>query len=66
MGKTPLGSQHALGWEVLPLEMIHRAVRQVMEHADLFFLQDFQDMLRDPGLGPVVEGQRDLKPWHAS
>src|SRR5688500_18421301 len=34
--------------------------------ADVFFLQDFQDMLGDTGLGPVVEGEGDLRPWHAS
>jgi hypothetical protein len=29
-------------------------------------VQDFEDLLGDPGLGPVVEGESDLRPWHES
>lgn len=58
-GVGPLGELAAHRIGELPAQDKERG-------ADRFFLQDFQDMLRDPGLGPVVEGQRDLKPWHAS
>jgi hypothetical protein len=33
---------------------------------DVRLLQDCQDLLGDAGLWPVVESERDLRPWHES